>query len=200
MTNQFIGRAARLCDGDIDRAAAELGCDRGAILAVVHVESAGGGFLPDGRPKILFEATVFHRLTGGRYDQSAPDISSPTWNRALYKGGAAEYDRLMQAMALDEAAALQSASWGMFQVMGGNFNACGFATVQDFVTAMVDSEGAQLEAFVAFVKSSPAMAQALAAHDWAGFARRYNGPGYAANHYDIKLASAYALAGTTALA
>lgn len=27
--------------------------------------------------------------------------------------------------------------------------------------------------------------------DWAGFARGYNGPGYAKNRYDIKLANAY---------
>ena len=31
----------------------------------------------------------------------------------------------------------------------------------------------------------------LAAHDWAGFARGYNGPGYAQNAYDTKLAAAY---------
>ncbi len=200
MTMNFAGPAARLDDGDVERAAAALGCDRGAILAVVHVESAGSGFLADGRPKILFEATVFHRLTGGRFDGTAPDLSSPTWNRALYKGGAAEYKRLQAAMALDEDAALCSASWGMFQVMGENFHACGFASVTDFVAAMVAGEGRQLDAFVAFVKASPAMAQALAAHDWAGFARHYNGPGYQENHYDTKLATAYQQAGGTALA
>lgn len=200
MAMDFTGPAARLDDGDVGRAAAALGCDRGAILAVLHVESAGGGFLADGRPKILFEATVFHRLTGGRFDGTAPDLSSPTWNRALYKGGAAEYARLQAAMALDEDAALRSASWGMFQVMGENFHACGFASVADFVAAMVAGEGRQLDAFVAFVKASPAMARALAAHDWAGFARHYNGPGYEANRYDAKLAAAYQQAGGSALA
>ena len=28
-------------------------------------------------------------------------------------------------------------------------------------------------------------------HDWAGFARKYNGPGYAENAYDQKLKNAY---------
>jgi hypothetical protein len=31
----------------------------------------------------------------------------------------------------------------------------------------------------------------LRRNDWAGFARGYNGPGYADNRYDTKLASAY---------
>jgi peptidoglycan hydrolase-like protein with peptidoglycan-binding domain len=31
----------------------------------------------------------------------------------------------------------------------------------------------------------------LKAHDWAGFARRYNGPNYAANNYDGLLAHFY---------
>lgn len=36
------------------------------------------------------------------------------------------------------------------------------------------------------------MLQALKSKDWAEFAYRYNGEGYAANQYDIKLAEAYA--------
>jgi len=35
------------------------------------------------------------------------------------------------------------------------------------------------------------MAEALRKKDWATFARRYNGPGYAKNSYDTKLKSAY---------
>ena len=32
----------------------------------------------------------------------------------------------------------------------------------------------------------------LHARDWAGFARRYNGPAYAKNRYDVRLAAAHA--------
>jgi hypothetical protein len=35
------------------------------------------------------------------------------------------------------------------------------------------------------------MHQALKSHDWSTFARLYNGAGYAANHYDVKIAQAY---------
>ncbi|MCC6559800.1 MAG: DUF3380 domain-containing protein, partial [Xanthomonadales bacterium] len=38
------------------------------LKAVAEVESAGSGFLSDGRPKILFEGHVFSRLTKRAYD------------------------------------------------------------------------------------------------------------------------------------
>jgi hypothetical protein len=181
---------AKLTDGDFADCASSLNCQVAAVRAVVAVESSGGGFLPDGRPKILFEAKYFHKLTNGRYDATHPNISSPVWNKKLYKGGAREWDRLNEAAALDRPAALQSASWGLFQIMGANFKACGFASVEDFVAAMEKSEGEQLKAFVNFVKSSK-LDGYLRSRNWAAFAKGYNGPGYAKNQYDKRLADAY---------
>lgn len=181
---------AKLTAADFTDCATTLQCQVAAVRAVVAVESAGGGFLPDGRPKILFEANYFHKLTKGKYDKTHPNISSPTWNRKLYKGGAREWDRMNEAAALDRSAALQSASWGLFQIMGANYKACGFATVDDFVAAMEKSEGDQLKAFVGFVKSNK-LDGYLRKLNWAAFAKGYNGPGYAKNAYDKKLANAY---------
>ena len=93
-------------------------------------------------------------------------------------------------MAIDGDAALNSASWGRFQIMGFNHSACGYKTVIGFVRAMYESEGKQLDAFVAFLKSSK-LASALREKRWADFARGYNGSGYAANKYDEKLKIAY---------
>jgi phage terminase large subunit-like protein len=104
--------------------------------------------------------------------------------------GAHQYDRLAEAIALDQPAALQSASWGMFQIVGMNFAACGFARVEDYVAAMCASEGAQLAAFAAFCAHEE-LTPLLAARDWSRFALRYNGPGEAANDYAGKLAAAY---------
>jgi len=167
-----------------------LQCDVAAVLAVAEVESGGRKDLPDGRPQILFEAHWFSRLTRGVYDRTHPAISSPTWNRALYRGGAAEYDRLDEARALDETAALQSASWGAFQIMGFNHRACGFRTVQGFVKAIQGPDDNDMEAFMAFVHSNPAMHLALRANDWTTFARLYNGPGAVAS-YSGRIADAY---------
>lgn len=180
----------KLTDADYARAAQLLGCAPAAIRAVAAVESSGDGFLTDGRPKVLFEAHIFSRLTGHAFDESHPDISSLRWNKALYKGGAAEHDRLEQASRLNRDAALQSCSWGKFQLMGFNFGRCGFTTLPDFVTAMSRSEGEHLTAFCYFVKSM-GLDDELRNKDWAGFARGFNGAGFAENRYDELLATAF---------
>jgi peptidoglycan hydrolase-like protein with peptidoglycan-binding domain len=191
-----VRAASPLVEADYDRAAGALRCEVACIKAVTSVESGGGGFYPSGRPKILFEAHQFSRLTGHRYDASYPAISSLKWNRALYSGGEKEYGRLQKAMGLNRSAALQAASWGRFQIMGFNFKASGFDSVDSYVGAMYESEGKHLDAFVNFLKSSR-LDGPLRERRWADFARGYNGPGYAANHYDAKLLAAYRKFGGT---
>lgn len=187
----FTGAATPLGPDDVVAAAASLQCEPAAIWAVCDIESAGGGFLPDGRPKILFEAHIFGRLTGHRWDGTHPNISAPSWNRALYGASAGhQYDRLAEAIGLDRESALQSASWGMFQILGMNYAACGVADVEQYVAAMCAGEGAQLAAFSAFCRHGR-LDRFLRAQDWTGFALGYNGPGEAANDYDAKLEAAY---------
>lgn len=74
--------------------------------------------------------------------------------------------------------------------MGFNFKAAGFETLQAFVDAMLKSEDEHFKAFVNFIASKN-LGKALAQHDWATFARKYNGPAYKQNNYDVKLARAY---------
>jgi hypothetical protein len=189
--DEFKGPAEPIGDADFAAAARQLFCDVAAIHAVVEVEAGGKtGFLPDKRPKILFESRWFHKLTRGRFDASNPDISTPTWVRN-YKGGAAEYERLAMAAALDRTAALQSASWGMFQILGVNFRLAGFDSVESYVARQIVSEGEHLLAFCNFVIASK-LDDELRDRRWADFARGYNGPGYRENRYDEKLAAAYA--------
>jgi hypothetical protein len=163
---------------------------RGDILA----KDGPGGFL-DGPnlPKLLFEAHHFDRLTGGKYRTSHPNISSRTWNRALYVGGQGEWVRLWQAMQLDRTAALKSASYGGPQIMGFNHKLAGFATVEAFVDAMKTSERAHLEAFVNFIINS-GLADELRkvsnkAADCVPLAAGYNGKAHAKNNYAGKIAA-----------
>lgn len=179
-----------LTDADYTAAATALGCEVAAIKAVAEVESAGDAFFSNGQPKILFEAHIFSRLTKRAYDLSHPTLSSRSWNRALYAGGIAEYTRLEHALALDVSAALQSASWGRFQIMGFNYQACGYSLVENFVKDMFQSQAKQLDAFAAFLKSND-LDKHLKSKDWAAFAKGYNGPEYAANKYDVKMKDAY---------
>ena len=182
--------AAPLCEGDYQRAAQSLACEVACVKAVTEVESRGGGFLASRRPKILFEAHIFSKHTQHKYDAAHPDISSAKWNKKLYKGGEKEYERLITAMSLNRAAALQAASWGLFQIMGFHYKKTGFASVDAYVEAMFESEGRQLDAFVNFIQASK-LDQHLRARRWRDFAKGYNGPGYAENQYDRKLQTAY---------
>ena len=178
-----------LTNKDITNAAKNIGCDEAAIRAVVDVESRGNGFLSSGEPVILFEGHVFHRLTGGKYSTiENHNISHPAWLRKYYRQD--QHQRLQKASALDRDAALKSASWGLFQIMGFNHKSAGFRNLQDFINAMYHSEGRQLEAFVNFIKSE-GIAKHLISKNWSEFARRYNGKSYKANRYDTRLQKAY---------
>jgi hypothetical protein len=158
------------------------------LLAVVTVETSGCGCFADRRPAILFERHIFSKQTGGRFDAQHPDIS----NRSPggYSHGAAEYNRLAKAVQLDRMSALKSASWGLGQVMGFNFDKAGYDSVEKMVQKNMQSEDEQLMAMAKFLKAS-SLDRSLAAQDWTSFARGYNGPDFARNLYDAKLAAAF---------
>jgi len=189
---EFVGSAKRFTSGAIAEAARDIGCDEAAIRAVIQVESSGG-FLPDKRPKILFERHHFHRFTNGKFSASNPDISSS--KAGGYKGNTAEYGRLERAAKLDRAAALKSASWGAFQIMGSNHKVAGFNDVESFCKAMCEGEDDHLRAFVKFVKANR-LDDELCRRDWEGFARGYNGPNFRKFHYAEKLGAAYTVFST----
>jgi hypothetical protein len=187
----------KLTDADYEAAAKLLKTEVAAIKAVAEVESSGDGFLTDGRVKILFEGHQFYKFTKGAYATSHPTICYKKWTSKFYtKGpnadvrGAGELARLAEAMALNKKAALLSASYGKFQIMGFNFAIAGFVTVEDFYKAMQVSEAEHLTAFCNYIKGN-AIDDELRNHNWAGFALRYNGAGYKVNQYDTKLAKAY---------
>ena len=189
MARSFTGLAAPLSRQGLDGVLDFLGIEAADIWAVLAVETKGCGFLADRRPLILFERHVFHRRTQGRFDDGHPSISAST--PGGYLGGALEYLRLEEALALDPAAALESASWGIGQIMGFNAAAAGFADTESMVTAMIEREDAQLTAMAGFLRANGLHAP-LARHDWAAFARGYNGPDFAKNQYDSRLAAAFA--------
>ena len=184
-----------LTEQDYTRAAFVLRCDPAAVKAVAEVESRGAGFLTDGRPKVLFERHIFRRqLRAAGIDTRALEREQPELvnNRAGgYSTSAGEWRRLDEAVQINRDAALASASWGKFQIMGFNWRAAGASSLQDFVNRMYRSEGAQLDAFVSFLLSEN-LGDDLRRHEWREFARRYNGPAFEQNRYHTKLAEAHA--------
>lgn len=207
-----VAQQTGLTLADYQAAATALACTVAQIRAVDEVESQGGWFKdvradilaldgPGGfidgphLPKILFEAHIFDRQTEGRFRQSHPNLSSAKWNRALYVGGQGEWTRLYRAMQLAPRAALMSASVGRYQVMGFNHKLAGFDTVEGFWDAMKRSERDHLDAFVAFIRNAKLLAALRAISsspgDCVAFAKGYNGSGYAANNYHVKIAAAH---------
>lgn len=183
-----------LSTADMVDLALEFNIDEPLVRAVMEVESGGSGFLlrepPPARPRILFEAHQFYRRTPVIVSASRPDLASKTWDRSLYIGGSAEWDRLLDAMAFDPAIAPQCASFGLGQIMGFNFRAAGCESVEQFVAEAFAGEYWQARHMMKFIQSNDLL-RFLTARDWAGFALRYNGAGYQQNQYDTKLAAAY---------
>lgn len=179
----------KITDIDLCRAAKRVGCTPAEIKTFLEVETKNDGFDDQDRPLILFERHWFHHYTKGIYDSSHPGISNPKAG-GYGAGGNHQWDRYAEAAALNEWAAKMSCSWGLGQVMGLNYLVAGFPTLDEFVSAMFESEGRQLDASVSFIVHNH-LDDDLRNHSWATFARGYNGAGYAKNEYDTKLAAAY---------
>jgi peptidoglycan hydrolase-like protein with peptidoglycan-binding domain len=186
-----------LCQDDIVAAAKSLGVPTAALMAVNEVESKGTGFLANGRIAILYERHIMYRelkdygVDPDRAMRENPGLVNKA--RGGYLGGEKEWVRLENAMTINKDAALESASWGAYQIMGFHWQLLGFNSVQDYVKFTSISEANQLECFVRFVKSQKGMWNALKALNWAEFARLYNGAAYKENQYDTKLSTAFKL-------
>lgn len=185
-----------LREADLQAAADRLGVELACVKAVNAVESRGSGFLPDDRPIILLERHVAYR--------QAKSVKMPVDTMALrypnlinqkrggYSGGAAEWSRFDNLRSVTtQSIAVESCSWGLFQIMGHHWNDLGYASADDFQQCMASREGAQLEAFIRFIEANPTLLKALKSKKWADFARMYNGPAYKENLYDAKLAAEY---------
>lgn len=194
----------KLTDTDFRMAAATLGpgVSVAIIRAFAEVESGGkSGFGPAGKPIIAYEGHTFRKLTNHAHDEQYPLLSykyvtkaGPEW-KLNNKDQETAWKTLAQAMALDRSAALQSCSWGMFQVMGFNFRDCGYSSIDDFVAAMSAGERGQLDAFVGYCRKKPGMVEALKANNFVAMATLYNGKDF--GDYDKKIARAYKKYGGT---
>ena len=181
----------------IARTARELGVGPAALLAVAEVESGGRATARvEGRdePLIRFEGHYFHRLLSGprRARAVREGLASP---RAGAVGNprsqAARWRLLARARAIDRAAADQSVSWGLGQVMGANWRALGYGSVHDLVAEARSGVAGQVAVMARFIRAN-GLAGSLRRRDWRAFARLYNGPAFARNAYDAKMARAHA--------
>ena len=188
---KFNGTAKCIDDEDLPRIGAKIGVGEDEIHAVLDVETRGGGFDSRGRPKMLFEPHIFYRELSGndRENAVALGLAYRKWGTKCYPKDS--YARLAEAIKIDENAALRSASWGLGQIMGFNHKLAGYPSARKMVLAFLDDEESHLEAMVEFIIAS-GLDDDMRNHDWRGFARGYNGAGYAKHGYHLKLAKSHA--------
>lgn len=187
-----------LTHADLVAAATLLSLPLAVVATVAQVESNGHGFGANARPVILFERHVFYKqlIANGMNEADVAAMAARMPNivntaRGGYSGGTSEHARFAVASQIDPTSAIESCSWGMFQVMGYHWARLGCTDALDLQQRMSESEGQQLDAFCRFILTDTALHQALQQRKWAEFARRYNGPAYKENLYDVKLARAY---------
>lgn len=188
---------ASLTEKDYQNAATQLGVPIAAVKAVATVESNGGGFLSDGRVKVQYEPHVmYQRLKLNLGQQRADKELAAHPDLVATKAGSyqsldkEDKDMDRAANTIDRTSALESASWGAFQIMGYHWKTLGYPSLQAFINEQY-SAGGQLQTFVKFILADSRLVRALRAKDWKTFAFIYNGRNYAANRYDTKLAAAY---------
>jgi len=171
--------------------------DPAALAAVASIESnLVAHAMIDGRaePLIRFEGHYFDRRLSGaaQAEARAAGLASPTAGAIRNPPSqAARWSMLARARAIDARAADESTSWGMGQVMGAYWAWLGFGSVQALVAEARSGAQGQLRLMARYIEKA-GLAAALARRDWPAFARGYNGPGFARNAYDVKLASAHA--------
>jgi len=184
---------------DFVQAAKKLSVEINVIKAVTAVEALQFGFYNNGVVVTLFERHVFYRklvaLKGVAYAKSIaknyPDICNPV--SGGYVGGKAEVTRLAKARGIDEVAALKSASYGLFQIMGFNYEQTGNTSVGKYFDNISIGESYQLDAFVTYLllDKDGSLLNNLRRKDFTSFAREYNGPGFKKNQYDTRMMEEY---------
>lgn len=178
-----------------DAAAAKHNLPPAHVLAITEVESNGKIFATVAgkqRPLILFEPHVFYRLLPAekRDEAVAKGLASEKWNKSLYeKTQAGRWDQVTAAARIDPNAALEATSYGVGQVMGQHWKALGFESVKAMVDYVSEGVEAQIDVMLRFVVKNH-LDDELREGRWKAFARGYNGPAYAKNRYDEKMADA----------
>ncbi len=187
--NQYGGLLGTLCN--------VVGVDPASVLAVLHIESGGRGWGPDGRVIIRFENHLFRRFLGdaraAEFDSHFSYDPNTVWQGHLFRREGEDWQPCHQdqpgewavldfARGLDEEAALMSISMGMPQIMGFNHALIGYPTVREMFDRFSTDIRFQILGMFDFIRghgdTSP-MLEALRVRNYEAFAMGYNGSGQA---------------------
>lgn len=186
--------APAVTDTELSAFAGRIGGDLKRLRAVAQVESSGGGFLDSGHPKILWERHHFWK----RLQLNLPLISNPKPGGytldADGDGRNDSWEKLCEAAMYAPGWAIESCSWGKFQIMGWWWKDLGYPSAIDFAWSMRESEAGHYEGLVRYIQHNR-LAGAFKAlstdpETCRAFASGYNGSGYRRFSYHEKLAKA----------
>lgn len=180
-------------------AADDAGIPRAAALAVVECETSGNPYEADGTtPRFLFERHKFYAALKRQAEKLrraiAAGLAIPAWDKKTqYRDMKTSEQRqavMAKARNIDEEAANASASWGLGQIMGFNYAACGLGSATDMVRFMTAGRvKGQVAVMFRFIKSK-GLDRHLRNKNFASFALGYNGEGYRKNNYDGRMEAA----------
>lgn len=191
MTSDFVGLRKPLDVFDIPMLSHRLKTGEDELRAFLEVEARSRGYDRSGRPIMLYEPHVFYRNLHDpeqRAEAVRAGLAYRSWGESPYPKDS--YPRLVEAMRINEDAALKACSIGLSQVLVENHSSVGYTTPQDMWQAFMDDEQEHVEAMVRFILVN-GIADDLKAHRWAVVARVYNGPGYRKHNYHGKMARAF---------
>ena len=180
----------------ISKIARHLDVPLAALLAVVEVESNGKSHATvnnRAEPLIRFEGHYFDRLLNKNEREEArrQGLASPIPGQVKNpRSQKKRWVMLQRAIAINRIAALSSCSWGVGQVMGAHWKWLGYGSVDALVTEARSGLNGQVKLMARYIERAE-LSDTLRKKDWPKFARVYNGPAYAKNKYDQKMADAY---------
>ena len=196
------GHGTRITEAHYEKLSTELKVETAVLKAVAKVESRGDGFILDNngrqRAKILFERHKMYLHLSKKIDKqklsslvkkSSGIVNPEPGGYGSVKG---QFERLKQAKAIDEEAAIKSCSWGEFQVMGETYKDGGYKTPQELEEAMNQCKLQQFLYFKSYLQiTKPIVVQNMRIKNWRNIAYYYNGPNYKVNAYDKKMEQEY---------
>lgn len=166
-----------------EAAAREIDCHPSLVRAFAIVESDEKPFTAGGFPVIRFEAHKWRQYRVATKEAVAFDKAANSKDLDV------RWQQFLAMADVNEEAAIKSHSFGLFQIMGFNHAACGFASATLFLQQMKDP-AEQVKAFKRFVLGNPPLLAAIRKHNAQQVGLHYNGPQYKRNKYDVKWAAA----------
>lgn len=169
--------------------------DPAALMAITDVQS-GGKVLAviNGRaePLIKFEWHYFQRRLSPP-DRARAGNLCHSWSIAHSDNceqQISSWALLNRAVEIDAQTALESAFWGVGEILGMHWRWLGFTSVSELADLCRRDVAGQVDLMMRYIDRA-GLTGDVRARDWESFARGFNGRAYRKKRYHLKLAAAH---------